>query len=216
MCLIPGMLAPGPSRPSERAKKFAVALSVMAGIMFVLSLGLVVSFSVWSVLQNLIFVLYAYMVVRPFRNELALVFIENILCFSLLTGLTGMMSIFTLVNLITKQQLWAKKLENWQIYTGITLASIITVTYVAMSILSYILFRDLQNTTVQMDEESAAFLPGMRGGSPSGYRSGGGTFGSFGYPPTGSYIRSPITSQAAQPQAPQRDRFPGKGYKLNG
>ncbi|GBG27751.1 Hypothetical Protein FCC1311_039742 [Hondaea fermentalgiana] len=225
MCLVPGMLAPGPSRPSASAGRLATGLLVLTCIQLVASLGLIVSFSVWAVLLNLLFVVYAYAaVVRPFRQDVPLVFVENIICFSIMSAINGILNIFTMVDLATRKQVLSEKLKPWQFYAGLTFFGLSTACFLFMSVLSLLLYRDLRETTIQLDEESAPFIVGRRGNgrAPRGAQSS--SFGSFGYPPTGTYAsgsgsRTSTTtvggSAPSSAAAPSRDRFPGKGYKLN-
>jgi hypothetical protein len=219
------MLERAPSRPSSRAQGLATGMHVANGVLLLCSLLLIISYSVWSVLQTILFVVYAWVVLRSFTPAVAgaepLVFVENVLSLSLVAVLNALLAVFNLVNIATGKQSLVQKLQPWQLTTGIVVSSVSVAGFLVLALLAALAFRDLRETViVAQDEESAPFMAGsFNTGSGGGGRSYAAT-GSFGYPPTGSYAQTQTQTQAsgralpARGQPPPQEKFPGKAYKL--
>jgi hypothetical protein len=224
MCLVPGMLERAPSRPSTRAQGLAMGMHVLNGVLLLCGLLLVISYSVWSVLQTLLFVIYAWVVLRSFAPAVPgaepIVFVENVLSLSLIAVLNALLAVFNLINIATGKQSLTDKLQPWQLTTGIVVSGVTVAGFLVLALFAALAFRDLRETViVAQDEESAPFVVGsFNTGSGGAGRSYAAT-GSFGYPPTGSYAQTQTQTQApgrAQPSRgpPPQEKFPGKAYKL--
>uniref|UniRef100_A0A7S2W8L2 MARVEL domain-containing protein n=1 Tax=Mucochytrium quahogii TaxID=96639 RepID=A0A7S2W8L2_9STRA len=204
-----------PSRPSERAFRLSSGLVGLCVCLFVSTLLLIFSFSIWSILLNVLFLVYAFFVLRIFKGDDPIVGSESMICFAFSAGLNCLLSVFTLVSLVTKKQMLFDRLKPWQGYVGMVGSGLAVAAYLGMTIVSILLFRDLRETQVQFDEEATPFMQGRGSGGgsfASSSISSNSRFGSFRHDtPTGTYA-----SQHAPPQqTPQsKPRFPGKGYKL--
>jgi hypothetical protein len=224
MCLVPGMLERAPSRPSARAQGLATGMHAVNGVLLLCGLLLVISYSVWSVLQTLLFVIYAWVVLRSFAPAVPgaepIVFVENVLSLSAIAVLNALLAVFNLINIATGKQSLTDKLQPWQLTTGIVVSGVTVAGFLVLALLAALAFRDLRETViVAQDEESAPFMTGSFNTVSGGVGRSYAATGSSSYPPTGSYAQTQTQTQApgrAQPSRgpPPPEKFPGKAYKL--
>lgn len=219
MCLVPGMLAPAPARPSARARQQAAALAVLAVMQVGVALALAATFSAGAVLQSIFFVAYSFFVLRPFRSPEPLVFIESVLCYALLAGMSGALGALTAASIAAERHALLKKFKDdlrpWQVSSGIALSGVAAALYLASWLVALALFRNLQRSVTA---ESLPFVSNAaaRGGvhsQTSGSRPGG--FGTMGSLPTGSYAATAPREQAMPEPSSAASPFTGKGYRLS-
>lgn len=142
---------------------------------------------------------------------------ENILYLLMFTFVNSIIGIMTLINLVQKKNLFADKIQEWQVIAGLIISGFAVVVYIILFALVFLLYRSLRETIlVNTDEADSLFLSHDRYGSNTrSYTYGGNA------PQIGSYD---VESQPADSgssmfrdsstTSTKVERFPGKGVKL--
>jgi len=236
MCLLPGMLAGGPSLPSERARRLGFGLLVLTALLAVLAvLVSVLTLSAWPAVQNLTFCAVSYIaVLRRFRPAETFIFVEAVVCLGLLCLPNAVGTLSGIAVVVSNRDLFPKKektVQPWQIYSNLGVNTGIVIVYFLMALVCYLLYKDLLTTVIEIDEESFPFV-GSQGGGGYGFRNRTQRqtqqqrqqprFGTFraSVPPTGTYAATATSNLSrdgprSQTGEQQKPRFPGKGYRLN-
>lgn len=229
------MIENGPSLASSRAVKLSKVMVALTVLLVVVSVVMLATFTAYSALQSLLFVLYAYFVLRPFweRDTAALIFVENILCFSLLALLYGLMAgvrfVATLIMVLSTDDGTPKdkKVDKTEKkpdqdatsdadsndlfdLTKLPHWEIVTgMVSFGLIVLTYLSLAVLgyllfrELRKTVLDVGRGESLPFSVTGRSPG-------FGSFGPPPVGSYVSTQTMSRNNNERV-----FPGRGYKLN-
>lgn len=226
------MLARAPARPSDRAILLAKVMGVFSLLILLLAPVLGVSYSIWSILQHVLFSVYAFFVLRPIirssagavedgssstensSGESGLVYIENVLCFALMCGFNALLSVLNLVNVATGKQAFSDNLKHWQTVCGIVTCSLSVACFVAITLLGVLLYRDVKTTVLETVppggdlEENQPFFPNGVFGAPDDGGFSPATEArqpqGFGYPATGSYASGSQTQTISR--SSQRDQ----------
>jgi len=124
--------------------------------------------------------------------------IESVLSFALVVTLDLIVGALTLASLITQTNwITSLSLAAWQLVCGYVVSGIAFAVYLTSFVAIWLLYRELRDSTVLASDEASSFLPRDSQVEPTMFVPSGSIL-----PPTSAF------------REPTRDRFPGKGYKL--